>query len=147
MSFDRKSLGSPLFMVGDIIVVPVEETGRGLFKEIFFVVRWLSTYCIKSPFRIWISGWIWKTYSDVTLTPFSSINHHVHMMVDGAKFWISCKWLKLLRKASRLQLIQNSAPSTIVGRKCDIGIHNNTKRHGKKKNTLMQLWMTACKLG
>ena len=39
MSFDRKSLGSPLFIVGDIIVVPVEETGRGLFKEIFFVVR------------------------------------------------------------------------------------------------------------
>ena len=46
MSFDR-SLGSPLFIVGDIIVVPVEETGRGLFKEIFFVVRWLSTYCLK----------------------------------------------------------------------------------------------------
>ena len=46
MSFDR-SLGSPLFIVGDIIVVPVEETGRGLFKEIFFVVRWLSTFCKK----------------------------------------------------------------------------------------------------
>ena len=44
------------------------------------------------------------------------------MIVDGAEFWITCKRLKLLRKAGRLQLIQNSAPSTIVWRQCDIRI-------------------------
>ena len=38
--------------------------------------------------------YIWN--SDVALT--------------GSEFWISCKRLKLLRKAGRLQLIQNSAP-------------------------------------
>ena len=43
-------------------------------------------------------------------------------MVDGAKFRIICKQLKLLRKAGRLQLIQNSAPSTIVWRQFDIRI-------------------------
>ena len=41
-------------------------------------------------------------------------------MVDGAKFLITCKQLKLLRKAVRLQLIQNSAPSTIVRRQCKV---------------------------
>ena len=44
-------------------------------------------------------------------------------LVDGAEFWIICKWLKLLRKAGPLQLIQNSAPSTIVWCQCDIQIH------------------------
>ena len=39
------------------------------------------------------------------------MSHWRHTMVDGAKFWIICNWLKLLRKAGRLQLIQNSAPS------------------------------------
>ena len=48
--------------------------------------------------------------------------HWRHTMADGAKFWITCKRLKLLRKAGRLQLIQNSAPSTIVWRQCDIQI-------------------------
>ena len=31
-------------------------------------------------------------------------SHWRHTMVDGAKFWITCKWLKLLRKAGRLQI-------------------------------------------
>ena len=50
--------------------------------------------------------------SDVTLSP--------HDGRDGPEFWISCQWLKLLRKASHWQLIQNPAPSTIVWRQCDI---------------------------
>ena len=41
-------------------------------------------------------------------------------MVDGAEFWIGCKWLKALRKASQSQLIKCSAPSTICWRQCDI---------------------------
>ena len=41
------------------------------------------------------------------------MSHWHQQMVDGAKFWITCKRLKVLRKASCLQLIQNSAPSTI----------------------------------
>jgi hypothetical protein len=38
------------------------------------------------------------------------------------------KWLKLLRKASRLQVIQNSAPSIVRWRQCDIRIALLTKR-------------------
>ena len=30
---------------------------------------------------------------------------------QGRLFWITCKWLKILRKASHLQVIQNSGPS------------------------------------
>ena len=50
------------------------------------------------------------------------MSHWSHKMVDGAKFWVSCQQLKLLRKASHWQLIQNLAPSTIVWRPCDIRI-------------------------
>ena len=34
-----------------------------------------------------------------------------HRVTKGAEFWVSCKQLKLLRKAGCLQLIQNSTPS------------------------------------
>ena len=44
------------------------------------------------------------------------------MMVDGAQFGISCQRLAFLISLSHLQLIQNSAPSTIVWRQCDIQI-------------------------
>ena len=50
------------------------------------------------------------------------MSHWRHTMVDGTEFWITCKRLKLLRKADRLQLIQNSVPSTIVWRQFDIRI-------------------------
>ena len=50
------------------------------------------------------------------------MSHWRHNMVDGAEFWIACKRLKLLRKADRLQLIQNSVPSTIVWCQFDIRI-------------------------
>ena len=39
---------------------------------------------------------------------------------EGSEFLISCKRLKLLRKAGRLQLIQNSEPSVAQGCQCDI---------------------------
>ena len=54
------------------------------------------------------------------------MSHWRHTMVDGAEFWISCQWLEILRKASHWQLIQNSAPSTIVWRQCDIRIDLKT---------------------
>jgi hypothetical protein len=39
---------------------------------------------------------------------------------------VNFKQRKLLRKSGRLQLIQNSAPSTIVWRQCDIRMgHEN----------------------
>ena len=50
------------------------------------------------------------------------MSHWCHTMVDGAKFWISCQWLAFLSIFSRWQLIQNSAPSTIMWRQCDIQI-------------------------
>ena len=46
--------------------------------------------------------------------------HWRHTMLDGAEFWISCQRLKLLRKDGHWQLIQNSVPSTIMWRQCDI---------------------------
>ena len=49
-------------------------------------------------------------------------SHWHHTMVDGAKFWISCKQPAFLRSFSYLQVIQNLAPSTTVWRQCDIRI-------------------------
>ena len=65
-----------------------------------------------------------KKFSRIqTITYFPiRMSHWRHTMVDGAKFWITCKWLTLLRKAGCLQLIQNLAPSTIVWCQCDIRI-------------------------
>ena len=50
------------------------------------------------------------------------MSHWLHTMVDGTKFYISCKWLRSLRKGSHWKLIQNSAPFTIVWCQCDIWI-------------------------
>jgi hypothetical protein len=51
------------------------------------------------------------------------MSHWRHSMLVGAEFWITSKRLKVIRKAGCLQLIQNSAPSTIMRRQCDIWIH------------------------
>ena len=48
------------------------------------------------------------------------MSHWRRGATEGAEFWISCKRLKLLRKAGRLQLIQNSAHS--VARQCQCNI-------------------------
>ena len=48
----------------------------------------------------------------------SEFNWHLY----GTKFWIT--WVKLLRKVCCFQLIQNSAPCTIIWRQWDIGLHS-----------------------
>ena len=50
------------------------------------------------------------------------MSHWCHTMVDGAELWINCQWPAFLSILSRWQLIQNSAPSTIVRRQCNIRI-------------------------
>ena len=69
---------------------------------------------------------LWILHSAVT---YAAAKHQGHL------FWITCKWLKLLRKAGCLQLIQNSAPS--VARRCqrDIRIENFylVEKHNKEK--------------
>ena len=53
---------------------------------------------------------------------------HWHLqMVDGTEFWICCKWLAFLITFSRLQVIQNLAPSTISWYQCDIRITRPSK--------------------
>ena len=78
-----------------------------------FGFQYALTYKKQPIKKIWgrILGLAWLKFAVAPLR-----------MVDGAKFWITCKQLKLLRKAGHLQLIQNSAPSTIVWRQCDIQI-------------------------
>ena len=60
------------------------------------------------------------------------MSHCCHMMVDGGEFWITCKRLEELRKAGWLQLIQNSAASTIVWCQCDIRIVIMSKHYRNK---------------
>ena len=48
------------------------------------------------------------------------MSHWHHTMVDGAKFWISYQRLTVLSISSHWELIQNSAPSTIMWGQCDI---------------------------
>ena len=50
------------------------------------------------------------------------MSHFRHTMVDGAEFWISSKQPAFLSSFSPTQVIQNSAPSTIVWRQCDFRI-------------------------
>ena len=60
------------------------------------------------------------------------ISHWLHMMVDGTEFWNICKLPAFLSNFSRLQVIQNSAPSTIVWCQCDIqlGLQNELLYRG-----------------
>ena len=48
------------------------------------------------------------------------MSHWRQQMVDGAEHLISCHWPAFLSAFSHLQLIQNSAPSTICWCQCDI---------------------------
>ena len=50
------------------------------------------------------------------------MSHWRHTMVDGAKFWISCKRPTFLSNFSHLQLIENSVPSVARWHQCDIWI-------------------------
>ena len=51
------------------------------------------------------------------------MSHWGHRVTEGAEFRISCKRPAFLSNFSRLQLIQNSAPSVTRWRQCDIRIH------------------------
>ena len=50
------------------------------------------------------------------------MSHWRHTMVDGAELWIGYKWPAFLSSFSCLQMIQNSAPFTIMWPQCDIRI-------------------------
>ena len=50
------------------------------------------------------------------------MSHWCHLMLDVAEFWITCKRLKLLRKASCLEVTQRLAPFSIIWHQCDIWI-------------------------
>ena len=50
------------------------------------------------------------------------MSHWHRQATEGAEFWISCKQLKILRKAGNLQLIQNLVPSVARQHQCDIGM-------------------------
>ena len=68
-------------------------------------------------------------------------------MVDGAEFWISCKWLKALRKASQWQLIKCSAPSTICWCQCDIRIGSLWFANDNDRIKRELFWTTFIKTG
>ena len=70
-------------------------------------------------------------------TPYSiRLTHWRHMMVDGAKFWIICKQLKLLRKAGHLQ-IQRHLPSFCVNATSDL----HTPKYGRLiSNQIQSFW-------
>ena len=59
-------------------------------------------------------------------------SHWRRRATEGTEFWISCKQLKLPRKASCLQLIQNSAPS-IARRRGGVWPGKNHKYFTKRK--------------
>ena len=88
----------------------------------FQIRSWLfkSSSVNRNSLSIYLSVCFSETLnSGVALAPPASplsiwMSHWHHKMVDAAKFWISCHWLNLLRKASHWQLIQNLAPSTMV---------------------------------
>ena len=68
-------------------------------------------------------------------------------MVDAAEFLISYQWLAFLSNFSWWQLIQNSAPSTIVWRQCDIWIldEQSHKHHvTHKKNITRKIYSFCC---
>ena len=52
------------------------------------------------------------------------MSHWRRRATEGVEFW-RCRQLKLLKKASRLQLVQNSALSVARWRQCDIRIYQN----------------------
>ena len=71
----------------------------------------------------------YKTVLCIYLVIITRMSHWHQQMVDGAEFWISCKWLKVLRKASQWQLIKLSAPSNICWCQFDIRMHWNKQEY------------------
>ena len=85
---------------------------------------YITRYNFYVTFIYEVVGQYWKTIRDLlrVSTIFYTIrmSHWHQQMVNGAKFWISCKWLKAQRKGSQWQLIKCSAPSTICWRQWEI---------------------------
>ena len=81
---------------------------------VFLIIGLWSLLLIQSPF-ICVIYQVTNVASNPAVTH-AAIEHQGHL------FWITCKPLKLLRKASHLQVIQNSAPSVVRRCQCDIRI-------------------------
>ena len=98
-------------------------TTLNVFAFLWCVAKWrMVVYLVSTPpGEKGILTWIPTVHNGLKNVKVACIrkSHWHHTMVDGAKFWIICKQLKLLRKAGCLQ---NSTPSTIVWHQCDIGI-------------------------
>ena len=98
--------------------MPVRWRSWGKEKCCYKMIHSLMT----SNLGVWITGT--HKHKDFRCIWMS---HWHQQMVDGAEFWIDCKWLKALRKASQSQLIKCSAPSTICWCQCDFEIMKSIK--------------------
>ena len=65
---------------------------------------------------------------------------------QGCLFWIICKWLKLLRKASCLQVIQNSVPSVVRQCQCDIWIMFSWENKFQIKKKWLNIKIKKCQI-
>ena len=63
---------------------------------------------------------------------------------QGCLFWITCKQLKLLRKASCLQVIENLAPFVVRWRQCDIRIDAKMTKGLSFINCKINCLLTLC---
>ena len=101
-------------------------------QENFSIIIWIFTEGAgiesRISFKIFSTLQSWPVRQKILVDHHNIRMSHWHCRAtEGVEFWISCKWLKLQRKAGRLQLIQNLAPSAARWRQCDIRIHNNLK--------------------
>ena len=82
---------------------------------------------VEKVFYLTFTSWKVKFWSMLALEQLTSI--WMSHLADGIEFPICFQELRLLRKVSRWQLIQNSVPSAIVWRQRDIWIKpQNLKR-------------------
>ena len=98
-----------------------------------FKLFWYTSYWNSLQLEILIQAHIFATIFGIykrfhfkvegyTLCMCIRMSQWCHTMVDGAKFWISCKWTAFLSSFSPLQVIQNLVPSIIVRGQCAIWI-------------------------
>ena len=91
---------------------------ESFFHFMTMIQKW-STWLEKawtSLYRVLVKAILWSNDTGILMS------HWCHTMIDGAEFWISCQRIRMLRKVSHWQLIQNLVQSTIVWRQCDIRI-------------------------
>ena len=94
-------------------------------KMNLFVLFWMKKGRFKAKFDIfWLLCWatfflIWNLFSHENIIQMS----HWHCRTtEGTEFWITCERLAFLSSFSRLQVIQNAAPSVVRQCQCDIWI-------------------------